>query len=263
MDTPPLVLLTGVYPEPITLDNVIYVFEGEERPAWVDNQIDVVVDVGPDGVLSVNTELPPNYVGPTVMVKTASLEEGGKFLVLEGEDMRSASDLDRAPMFKEFRERNEKLYTLLQGLDWEHLSMATDCPQSLSSLDTKRSPDCEIPTKRRFSLSDSECIPASFDPAMPPHQLWAAIEEEVREELNIFQARTGPEIFDEVYSSVLQSIGANISLPNLVFPEGAPESIPNNAHNYNFGHAYFNAGNYGFNKPPMETNAELSKSGRL
>jgi hypothetical protein len=96
----PLVLLSGVSPEPVTLNHgtpilsvtqysVVCVFEGEEMPEWVDQNIDVVVDIAADGVsvLRVDTELPPNYVGPTVLVKKATFEEG-RLLILEGEDMR-------------------------------------------------------------------------------------------------------------------------------------------------------------------------------
>lgn len=87
---PPHVFLSGVYPEPIPLDNLVCVFEGEERPVWNDKFIDVVVEVDADGMTVVNTstELPPNYVGPTVLVKRAVFEDKGKILVLEGEDMR-------------------------------------------------------------------------------------------------------------------------------------------------------------------------------
>lgn len=85
---PPQILLVGIYPEPVELENLVCVFEGEERPLWDDNQIDVVVEIAADGktVLGVETELPPNYVGPTVLVKEATLENG--VLLLEGEDMR-------------------------------------------------------------------------------------------------------------------------------------------------------------------------------
>lgn len=86
---PPHIFLTGVCQDPIQLENLVCVFEGEERPEWNDDQIDVVVEVGPDGrIMRVDTELPPNYVGPTVLVKGASFEDNGKFLVLEGEDLR-------------------------------------------------------------------------------------------------------------------------------------------------------------------------------
>ncbi len=85
----PLVLLSGVSPEPVTLDHVVCVFEGEDMPEWVDNQIDVVVEIDADGVsvARVDTELPPNYVGPTLLVKKATFEEG-RLLILEGEDLR-------------------------------------------------------------------------------------------------------------------------------------------------------------------------------
>lgn len=74
------------------------------------------------------------------------------------------------------------LYTLLQGLDWEYLASTPSMPPERRVSRTP-SENADQP-KRRFSLSpDPTPTLPFFDPLVPPHQLWTAIEEEVREEL--------------------------------------------------------------------------------
>jgi hypothetical protein len=57
------------------------------------------------------------------------------------------------------------------------------------------------------------------------------------------EAKAGPEIFDEVYASAFASVGADVSLPNLVFPGGKTED-PHPQ--YTFNHSYNFNSSYGF-----------------
>jgi hypothetical protein len=81
------------------------------------------------------------------------------------------------------------LYTLLQGLDWQHITTAAHDEKTLPEPET----NSDGPNKRRQVLTTVPSL--ALDTTIPPLQLWGALDERVKNELNSIEFKVSSSVY--------------------------------------------------------------------